>query len=138
MGLDITASPTLQAVRQNLTLLVDEAKPAPDTAVLGGWGATLHGVNRTWRSAIGVARSGDLLYLGGPLLDPSLLARLLIAAGAVRAMELDINPEWVSFATYTHTGAAVSAAASLLAGMYFPPSHYLQPARRDFIAVFSR
>ena len=33
---------------------------------------------------------------------------------------------------------ALEGAINLLAGMYFPPSHYLQPVSRDFIAVFSR
>ena len=51
--------------------------------------------------------AGDLVYVGGPDLDPASLARLLIAAGAVRAMELDINPEWVSFATFAHAGGVV-------------------------------
>jgi hypothetical protein len=137
-GRDVTPSPTIEAVRQNLSLLVDDAMPAADVGQVGAWGATLGGVTQTWRSAIGITGSGDLVYVGGPLLDPPLLARLLIAAGAVRAMELDINPEWVSFATYTHTGGTISGASSLLPGMYFSPSHYLQPGERDFIAVFSR
>ncbi len=137
-GRDVTFGPTVEAVRQNLTLLVDNATPAPSVAVVGAWGATLGGVSHTWRSAVGVTRSGDLIYVAGPLLDPSLLARLLIAAGAVRAMELDINPEWVSFATYTHNGAAISGGSDLLSGMFFAPNHYLQPASRDFFAVFTR
>jgi hypothetical protein len=137
-GRDVTLGPTVEAVRQNLTLLVDNGAPAPNVGLVGAWGATLGGVTRTWRSGVGVTRTGDLIYVAGPLLDPPSLAKLLIAAGAVRAMELDINPEWVSFATYTHTGAAISGGVDLVAGMYFPSSHYLQSASRDFFAVFSR
>lgn len=137
-GRDVSLSPSVEAVRQNLTLLVDHAVPAANAAEVGAWGATLGGVARTWRSGVGVTGAGDLVYVAGPLLDPDLLARLLIAAGAVRAMELDINPEWVSFATYRHIGAGTSAGANLLPGMYFSPDHYLQPDSRDFFAVFSR
>jgi len=36
----------------------------------------------------------------GPALSVRTLAELLHRAGAVRAMELDINTEWVSFMTY--------------------------------------
>ena len=57
-------------------------------------------------------------------------------------MELDINPEWVSFSTFTHAGGiagtGVIAGANLLTGMYYPPGHYLQPYSRDFFAVFAR
>ncbi len=91
---------------------------------------------------MGVTAAGDLVYVGGPDLDPASLARLLIAAGAVRAMELDINPEWVSFSTFAHAGGVVGqsliGAANLLAGMYFLPGHYLQSFSRDFFAVFAR
>jgi len=137
-GRDVALTPAVEAVRQNLTLLVDNAAPAPNATATGAWGATLGGVTQTWRSGVGVTRSGALVYVGGALLDASLLARLLIAAGSVRAMELDINPEWVSFATYTHSGANITAEANLLAGMYFSPGRYLQGAGRDFFAVFSR
>jgi hypothetical protein len=57
-------------------------------------------------------------------------------------MELDINPEWVSFSTFAHTGGIIGQSliggTNLLAGMYFQPAHYLQPFSRDFFAVFSR
>jgi hypothetical protein len=91
---------------------------------------------------VGVTAAGDLVYVGGPALDPASLSRLLIAAGTVRAMELDINPEWVSFSTFAHArglaGQSLIGGANLLAGMYFQPGHYLQPFSRDFFAVFSR
>jgi hypothetical protein len=66
------------------------------------------------------------------------LALRLVGTGCVRAMELDIDPEWVSFATYVHSGSAISPAASLLPNTYFSQSHYLESASSDFIAVFSR
>jgi hypothetical protein len=95
----------------------------------------------TWRSGIGVTAAGDLVYAGGPYLDPAALARLLVAARSVRAMELDINPEWVSFSMFAHAGGVagqgIVGGTNLLAGMYFQPGHYLQPFSRDFFAVFA-
>ena len=43
---------------------------------------------------------GALVYVGGPGLDIADLANILVRAGAVRAMELDINTDWVNFSTY--------------------------------------
>ena len=141
-GRDVALAPAVVAVRQNLTLLVDRGAAAATVLDAGQWGAVLGGGVYTWRSGLGVTAAGDLVYVGGPDLDPASLARVLIAAGAVRAMELDINPEWVSFSTFAHVGGAVGqsivSAANLLAGMYFQPGHYLQPFSRDFFAVFAR
>lgn len=137
-GRDVSLGPTVEAVRQNLTLLVDHGVPAPSIDAISQWGATLYGVPDTWRSGIGVTASGNLVYVGGPGLYPSYLARVLIAAGAVRAMELDINPEWVSFSLYSHAGTAIAGETNLLPGMHFYPSHYLLGDARDFFAVFSR
>jgi hypothetical protein len=141
-GRDATLGPNVLAVRQNLTLLVDHGVAAPNVTAPSQWGEVLGGGPSTWRSALGVTASADLVYVGGPELTPDALARLLIAAGAVRAMELDINPDWVSFSTYTHAGgfagAGIIGAANLLGGMSLPPGHYLQPFSRDFFAVFAR
>lgn len=87
-----------------------------------------------------MTRTGDLIYAAGPDLTPGRLAELMVVAGAQRAMELDINPEWVSFATFAHSGAdaAVLTGTNLVAGMYYSPYHYLQPYTRDFFAVLAR
>jgi hypothetical protein len=141
-GRDVGPGPSVAAVRQNLTLLVDHGVAVASAAYPGEWGAVLGGGTITWRSGLGVTAGGDLVYAAGPGLDPAGLSRLLIAAGAVRAMELDINPEWVSFASFTHAGGragqSLIGAANLLPGMYFTPYHYLQPFSRDFFAVFAR
>jgi len=140
-GRDVTLGPTVAAVRQNLTLLVDHRQPSPGVYDAGLWGAVLGGGTFTWRSAVGVTAGGDLVYVAGPDLDPASLAHLLVAAGSVRAMELDINPEWVSFSTFTHAGGVAGghlvSGTNLLAGMWFQPGHYLQPFSRDFFALFA-
>lgn len=140
-GRDIALGPNVAAVRQNLTLLVDHGAPTPDVTSYGHWGAVLGGGVSTWRSGVGVTAAGDLVYVGGPDLGPSFLANLLVAAGSVRAMELDINPEWVSFASFTHAGGyggAAPAGTNLLSAMSGDPARYLQGYSRDFFAVFGR
>ena len=139
-GRDATLTPSVVAVRQNLELLVDGGAPTPATAApnpIAVWGDPLHENVLTWRSALGVDRSGDLVYVAGPGLDPMTLASAMVAVGAVRAMELDINPEWVSFDTFTGDGPSVTG-TKLLGSMYFPTNHFLIPFWRDFVGVFVR
>jgi hypothetical protein len=129
------------AVRQNLTMLIDHGIPSATVDYSSDWGAVLGGGSVTWRSGVGVTAAGDLVYAGGPSLTPRLLADVLLAAGVIRAMELDINPEWVSFVSYTHPaglGTAALTGAALVPGMWFGPDHYLTSDSRDFLAVFAR
>ena len=122
--------------RQNLPLLVAGSRPSPviDNGLL--WGATLGNAIRVWRSGVGVDRHGNLIYLAADYQTASSLAGALIRAGAVRAIELDINAEWPSFITYaTHGGRDP---AKLVPNNQQPPSRYLVPDDRDFFAVFRR
>ena len=140
-GRDVQLGPTVIAVRQNLGLLVDAGAPVATVSSPGLWGAVFGGGVLTWRSGIGVTAAGDLVYVAGPELAPASLARLLVTAGAVRAMELDINHEWVSFATFTHPGGLGNGppmGANLIPGMYYTPNHYVAPYSRDFFAVWAR
>jgi hypothetical protein len=126
--------PDVVVARQNLPLIVDAGKPNPN---LGGgpeWGATLGNKVRVWRSGIGVDRQGNLLYAAADQQTVASLADILRRAGAVRAMELDINYEWVSFNTYQWFGHDPS---KLLPGMDRPPTRYLTPDDRDFFAVLA-
>ncbi len=130
-GRDVSLTPEVVSVRQNLGLLVDGGV---EVSGRGSWGATLGGVADTWRSGVGVDATGNLLYAGGPGLDAQSLARVLVQAGALRAMELDINPQWVAFAYYGDS----SSGTDLLPAMRYPPDHWLLGSSRDFIAVFAR
>ncbi len=129
-GRDATMGPDIASVRQNLDLLVDGGKPVAglDASDTTRWGATLGNQIYVWRSGVGVTADGALVYVGGPALNVTSLADLLVRAGAVRAMELDINTDWVNFASYspaTTTGAASAAnGTDLLPGMVGTPSRY--------------
>jgi hypothetical protein len=119
--------------KQNLPLIVNGGRPNPNLSDGPMWGATLGNAIRVWRSGVGIDRHGNLVYAAADYQTVSSLAAILIHAGAVRAMELDINPSWPTFITYTHH--PILAAKKL-----FPTSHtasrYLSPDDRDFFAVY--
>jgi hypothetical protein len=122
--------------RQNLPLIIDQGRLSPALSDGPQWGATLGNAIRVWRSGVGVDRYGDLLYAAADNQTVTSLAQILQRAGAVRAMELDINYEWVSFNTYGAPGAG--GAAKLLPAMNRDATRYLSPDDRDFFAVYSR
>ncbi len=67
------------------------------------------------------------------------LAELLHRAGAVRAMELDINTEWVSFMTYDSIRDPINPPATkLLPEFRQNGGRYFNTDERDFVAVYSR
>jgi hypothetical protein len=130
------AGPTVQYARQNLPLIVNRGLPNPNLSGGPEWGATLGNAVRVWRSAVGVDRNGNLIYGAADQQTVGSMAAIMIHAGAVRAMELDINSYWPSFITYRGLGAI--GAANLLPGMTRSPQRYLTPDDRDFFAVYVR
>jgi hypothetical protein len=122
--------------RQNLPLIVDHGRPSAAIGDGALWGATVGNAVLVWRSGVGVDRNGNLIYAAGNDQTASSLADALIRAGAVRAMELDINSYWVSFITYSGWGAM--GPANLLPDMNRLATRYLTPDDRDFFAVYLR
>ncbi len=102
-GRDFHMTPNVASVRQNLNLIVDAGKPVAGLANPNAiaWGKTLGGTFNVFRSGLGITADGALVYVGGPGLSISDLADTLVRAGAVRAMELDINTDWVQYTTYS-------------------------------------
>ena len=142
-GTQVRMGPQVAAVRQNLTLIVDHGHRVPGLAAgpATKWGATVANKALVWRSGVGVTARGALVYAAGRGLSVSSLAAVLSHAGAVRAMELDINSVWTSFFSFDRPLGRPASAANghkLLATMLRPPSRYLGPAERDFVAMFAR
>jgi hypothetical protein len=133
-GRDNDATKHVAALRQNLGLLVDGGAPTAAASNAGSWGASVAGV-ATARSAVGVDAHGALVWAGGRV-SPLDLANALVAAGAVRAMEMDINPDWVNFNSYD-VGADNVAHGNGIYGAS-GADRYLHPDGRDFVAVFVR
>ncbi len=124
------------SVLQNQHLLVDGGAPAPDAAgcITACWGETIGGRTEVARSALGVDGSGDLVWAAGENLLPSQLAEALVGAGAVRAVELDINPDWVAGYLYVHRPAGPEW-VQVVPGQLGIAGHLLEPYSRDFFTV---
>jgi hypothetical protein len=143
-GRDQTLTSDVASVRQNLSLIVDNGKVNP--AVYSNnfliWGATVGNAVLVWRSGVGVTANGAIIYAAGAGLSTANLANILIRAGAVRAMEMDINSTWTNFFYFnpsTNNGLALPSNGSrLVYNMLRPPARYFEGTARDFIAAFAR
>jgi Phosphodiester glycosidase len=124
------------AALQNLPLIVDGGKSNPLLADNSLWGSTLGNAVRVWRSGVGIDRHGNLIYLAADYQTAASLAAALIHAGAVRAVELDINAEWPTLVTYGHGG--VGNATKVVPNVQQPTNRYLVPDDRDFFAIYRR
>jgi hypothetical protein len=132
-----TLPPWLVFARQNLPLIVDGGHPNPALTDPGAfWGYTLGNAVRVWRTGVGIDRRGNLIYAAADLQTAASLAQLFIHAGAVRALELDINPEWPSFITYGSPGGLDPI--KLVPNYQQSTGRYLVPDDRDFFAVYGR
>jgi len=132
--------PDVAAVRQNLGMLVDNGVIASDvdSTTTNTWGKTIGNPTFVWRTALGIRQDGSLVFVVGDALSVHTLANIVRDAGAVRAMELDINKAWTNFMTYAHPTAGVAVPHMLTADEVPNPKRYLQPSTRDFVAVLSR
>ncbi len=129
-----TAGPSIWFAKQNLPPIVYEGKLNPNLSDGPEWGATVNNAVRVWRSGLGIDSHGNLIYAVADYQTVGSLAEILKRAGAVRALELDINEDWVSFITYRRPGAVDPA--QLLPNIYRPATRYLTPDERDFFAVY--
>ena len=127
--------PGVSFARQNLPLIVNEGRPSPNIS------NTADGARRSaMRSSSGARRSGSTVR------EPDLrrrrrsdcrsLAKALIRAGAIRAMELDINSYWITFISYGAPGALAPRTSSKTWTGRRPATS--NPDDRDFFALYSR
>ena len=157
-GREVSMTRQVRFVRQELVPLVDRSTINPLVRSADcqlHWGVTFNdGTYRwyqhhcdPWRSGVGITASGDLVYVSGHYLTASDLATLLRKAGAIRAMQLDINTQWVSAITYNSSGAAQgrTAVPHVVNSPYNSAGHYITgsvaagtAANRDFFAAYLR
>jgi hypothetical protein len=148
-------TPQVVSVRQNLVPLVADGRPTKLAATVHWyreWGptcgatgcaASIPGIKHQWRSGLGVTADGALVCVVGPALDPLQLAQLLVRAGVVRGLELDINPEWPFLVTYDPPAGALAAPGngSTLLGssiMQGPGTVFEASWDRDFVTMSAR
>ena len=129
-------NPKIVFAKQNLPPIIDEGKLNPNLSDGPEWGATVNNAIRVWRSGLGIDRRGNLIYAAANYQTVESLAKVLQRAGAVRALELDINEDWTSFISYRRPGA--KEPSNLLPEMFRPDTRYLEPDERDFFALYLR
>jgi hypothetical protein len=129
----------IASVRQNLHLLIDHGVPAGSVASCGApcWGATLGGQPAVARSGLGIRADGQLVWAAGENLTVAQLAGGMTSAGVERAVELDINPDWVAGYLYVHHRKAPVTAVPAVPGQFGLYGHLLAPYSRDFFTVLS-
>jgi len=86
----------------------------------------------TWRSAIGITAQGTLLYAAGNALTAETLGEALKTAGAVMAMQIDINPFWVRAFLYDRDDNGQLNISKLNPQMQGTGYEYLYGTERDF------
>jgi hypothetical protein len=135
-GKSIVWRDDMVAVRQNAVLLVDNCEVSPRTKEGNNtWGYVEVNSSEfiTWRSAIGLTKTGDLMVAAGNSLSAETLARALWAAGACWAMQLDINVSYVLTSLYFAQPDGSVKPAKFISGMAENPSKFFNTQTRDFM-----
>jgi Phosphodiester glycosidase len=130
------AGPQVAFARQSLPLIVQHGRLNPALNSSSQWGFTLGNAVRVWRTGVGIDRRGNLIYAAADDQTVITLARILQRAGAVRAMQFDINPEWPTLITYSHRSGL--GPNKVVPNVMQPSTRYLVPDDRDFFAVYRR
>ncbi len=128
-GRDVSMTPSVVAVRQNLNLIVDGGRSQVTSSYQ--WGATTHGESLAWRSAVGQRPDGSIVYVGSPGLSAASLADTLVRAGVVRAMVLDMNNWWVAGFYFSHAGDGTPLCAKLDPNIQESCNRFLNRYKRD-------
>jgi hypothetical protein len=130
-----SAAKAVFSVLQNQHLLVDRgiAPASVSDCIISCWGETIGSRTAVARSGLGVTANGQLVWAAGEELLPAQLATALVNAGAVRAIELDINPDWVAGYLYVHHRGGPSPVPVVPAQIGMA-GKLLEPYSRDFLA----
>ena len=131
-----TPDATIIMARQNLPMLVENSVPTAASSNNGAFGVTIGNAAATWRTGLGVDAKGNLIYVTAPELTAAGLAQVLIQAGAVRGMQLDINPAWPIYNTYSGPDAA--GPVQNVPNSQQVPWRFLSSSTKDFFAVYLR
>jgi len=100
------------------------------------WGYTVGNAVRVWRTGVGIDREGNLIYVVANDQTVVSLAQILRHAGAIDAMEFDINADWHTLITYSHEHGVDPTMVEPQPEQSV--DRYLYPDDRDFFAVYER
>jgi len=139
-GRDFQLTPDVFVVRQNLDLIVDHGQSQVNNpAYSASWGATTDKENLAWRAGMGQRADGSIVYVIGQALSAQSLADTLVAAGAKRAMVLDMNQYWSAGFYFSHTRAGNVVCHRLDPDIGGPCDRFLSSYKRDsfqFLAAY--
>ena len=120
------AGPNVAWSRQSLPPIIWNGRLNPALNDSSQWGFTVGNAVRVWRTGVGIDRRGNLIFAAADDQTVITLARILQRAGAVRAMQFDINADWHTLITYTHHHGLVPRQV----GPIEPAHHPLPKPRR--------
>ena len=128
-------------VRQNCPMLITDGNVTvsdpKDRALWGRLALGTVGIY-TWRSGIGITKEGNLLFAVGNNLTPETLADALQSAGAVNAIQLDINPVWVRFNVFEPLGGGTYSSTTLTKELHDGSWQYLHGYQKDFFYLYAK
>jgi hypothetical protein len=131
--------------RQTPPCLVEEGKVnnvLDATEYSKNWGATVSGETVIRRSAIGVDKSGRVLFYAlGEAVTAQSLARAMRAVGAENAAQLDVNYSYPRFLFFQHPAGQdlPQVESSIIPGIKYQKTEYVGgPEIRDFFYVARR
>ncbi len=131
--------PSVVSIRQNGVFLIRNGSITPFVEnSLDTWGRTTTNSFYTWRSGIGITNNGNLVYAVGNSLIPKTLAIALQKAGAINAMQLDINPFWVRYILYTSLGNGKYSYVPLTNQLQNGGYQYLHGYNKDFFYIYKK
>ena len=126
-------------IRQNGPMLIkDGSVMVTDPDSIKVWGRVIGTDTFTWRSGIGITSDGDILFAAGNNLNPLTLAEALRMAGAINAIQLDINPYWVRFNIFNSKGSGQYDSYPLNQEMQDGSKEYLNGYQKDFFYVYKK
>ncbi len=128
-------------VRQNCPMLIQDGNvAAADPRNKQLWGRLAAGTVDilTWRSGIGLSAKGNLIFAVGNNLTPVTLANALKTAGAVNAIQLDINPIWVRFNIFDQFNQGKYVSIPLTKDLHDGTSSYLNGYDKDFFYLYKK
>mgnify|MGYP005848768439 CR=1 FL=1 len=142
-GRDLVQTPDMVSYRQNCPPLIENGQITAETGKLTLWGLSVSNQVYLYRSGLGITRDGRLVYVAGKPLSAYTLARALQMAGAVYAMQLDVDEWHVCFITYdVQPGEAgadpVVTGHKLRSDMHGFDGYFLRPFQLDFFYLTRR
>jgi hypothetical protein len=127
----------VEFIRQNCPILIDNGSiTISDPKNRKLWGRTMTTDIYTWRSGIGIDKNGNIVYAVGNNLVPETLGLALKSAGAVNAIQLDINPFWVRFNIFNSLGGGKYSTSTLAKNLSNGSKEYLNGYTKDFFYLY--